>query len=118
MFHLVRATESAAPKSAAPKSAGTKPATTKSEIKKAIIRKRGRRSDKGRSDEGRSDEGPSKGTYDLGDISDDESRVVPQVVAPQSVKYTRLQDVLQEMINRFSAIPLHVSALDSLAVLV
>lgn len=86
-------------------------------FKKTITRNSSRRPGNGRSGEG-----PPKGTYVLGPDSDDDagddSRVVPQVVAPQRVKYTRLQDVLQEMIDRFSAIPLHVSALDSLAVLV
>lgn len=67
--------------------------------------------------EGRSDDRPRK-RFDLRGISDDDSCDVPQVVTPQRVKYTRLQDVLQKMIDRFSAIPLHVSALDSLAVLV
>lgn len=80
---------------------------------KTTTRKSGRRLA-----EGRSDEGPPQGGYDLGGISDDDSCDVPQVVTPQRVKYTRLQDVLQKMIDCFSAIPLHVSALDSLAVLV
>lgn len=104
MFHAFRATTA---------SVSRDPVT----FKKPITRNSSRRPGKGRSDKG-----PPKGTYVLGPDSDDDagndSRVVPQNVAPQRVKYTRLQDVLQEMIDRFSAIPLHVSALDSLAVLV
>ena len=86
-------------------------------FKRTVTRNSGRRPGKGRSDEGL-----PKVTYVLGPDSDDDagddSRVVPQVVAPQRVKYTCLKDVLQKIIDRFSAIPLHVSALDSLAVLV